>query len=243
MATQRPLFNKSLITNLIAILLTLVGYFVSEPLFSIGLFAFSGALTNWLAIHMLFEKVPGFYGSGVIPARFEEFKEGIQQLIMQQFFTQENLARFFSDGEKSGVDLTPLIDSVDLDPSFAALKAAVMESKLGSALAMFGGAAALDPIKPGFDEKMRVSMKEIVASEDFQGKMTALMTGGADGGDHSELLSRVNVIVEKRLEELTPRMVKEIIQQMIRQHLGWLVVWGGVCGGLIGLLASVMKAI
>ena len=24
--------------------------------------------------HMLFEKVPGLYGSGVIPARFEDFK-------------------------------------------------------------------------------------------------------------------------------------------------------------------------
>jgi uncharacterized membrane protein YheB (UPF0754 family) len=50
----------------------------------------------------------------------------------------------------------------------------------------------------------------------------------------------VNVIVENRLEELTPRMVKEIIQQMIRAHLGWLVVWGGVCGGMIGLVASLI---
>ncbi|MDB4562766.1 DUF445 domain-containing protein, partial [Akkermansiaceae bacterium] len=60
-------------------------------------------------------------------------------------------------------------------------------------------------------------------------------------GEHSELLARVNVIVEKRLEELTPKMVKDIIQQMIREHLGWLVVWGGVCGGLIGLVASVLE--
>ncbi len=47
--------------------------------------------------------------------------------------------------------------------------------------------------------------------------------------------------LEKRLEELTPTMVKEIIQQMIRIHLGWLVVWGGVCGGLIGLIASLFR--
>ena len=244
-AHRRALFNKSLVTNLIAILLAVVGYFLNdpfrEPVLNIGLFAFSGALTNWLAIHMLFEKVPGFYGSGVIPARFEDFKIGIHQLIMQQFFTQENLARFFegSDGtKKSGVDLAPLIDSVDLAPSFEALKTAVMESKFGGTLAMFGGAAALDPIQPDFVEKMRTAIKEIVSSEDFQEKLQTLMTGASDGGDHSELLERVNVIVEKRLEELTPRMVKDIIQQMIRAHLGWLVVWGGVCGGLIGLVAS-----
>jgi uncharacterized membrane-anchored protein YjiN (DUF445 family) len=244
---QGQLFNKSLVTNLIAILLAVVGYFLSEPfrdpVLNIGLFAFSGALTNWLAIHMLFEKVPGFYGSGVIPARFEDFKEGIHQLIMRQFFTQENVTRFFkgNDGtKKSGVDLAPLLDSVDLDPSFEALKTAVMESKFGSTLAMFGGAAALDPIKPAFVEKMRTAVKEIVSSQDFQEKLQALVTGGGDGGDHSELLDRVNEIVEKRLEELTPRMVKEIIQQMIRAHLGWLVVWGGVCGGLLGLVASLL---
>lgn len=246
-ANQRQLFNKSLVTNLIAILLAVVGYFLNEPfrepVLNIGLFAFSGALTNWLAIHMLFEKVPGFYGSGVIPARFEDFKVGIHQLIMRQFFTQENVARFFegSDGsEKPGVDLAPLIDSVDLDPSFEALKTAVMESKFGNTLAMFGGTAALDPIKPNFIEKMRTAVKEIVSSEDFQENLQALVTGAGVGEKHSELLDRVNVIVEKRLEELTPRMVKEIIQLMIRAHLGWLVVWGGVCGGLIGFVASLL---
>jgi len=240
-------FNKSLVTNLIALLFAVVGYFMPapfrDPVFNVGLFAFSGALTNWLAIHMLFEKVPGFYGSGVIPARFEDFKEGIHRLIMQQFFTAENVARFFKGNQpngSAGVDLTPLIDSVDLDPTFEALKTAVIDSKFGGALAMFGGPAALDPIKPGFVEKMRASVKEIVSSADFQEKLQALATGG--GSDHSELLDRVSVIVEKRLEELTPKMVKEIIQQMIRAHLGWLVVWGGVCGGLNGLIASLLQA-
>ena len=246
MVSQTSLFNKSLITNLVAILFAITGYFLpapfSDPVLNIGLFAFSGALTNWLAIHMLFEKVPGFYGSGVIPARFEDFKEGIHRLIMKQFFTTANVTRFFSgnhtDG-KAGVDLSPLIYSVDLDPTFEALKKAVMNSKFGGALAMFGGAAALDPIKPDFVEKMRTSVKEIVSSKDFQEKIQALVTGGERA--HSELLERVSAIVEKRLEELTPTMVKEIIQQMIRIHLGWLVVWGGVCGGLIGLIASIFR--
>jgi hypothetical protein len=47
---------------------------------------------------MLFEKVPGLYGSGVIPARFEDFKDGIRELIMQQFFTEENIDRFYLTG-------------------------------------------------------------------------------------------------------------------------------------------------
>jgi len=40
----------------------------------IGVFALSGSITNLLAIHMLFDKVPFLYGSGVILDRFEDIK-------------------------------------------------------------------------------------------------------------------------------------------------------------------------
>jgi uncharacterized membrane protein YheB (UPF0754 family) len=51
------------------------------------------------------------------------------------------------------------------------------------------------------------------------------------------MMSKVDNIVQQRLNELTPAMVKDIIQEMIKSHLGWLVVWGGFFGGLIGLIA------
>ena len=53
--------NKSLITNLIAALLATCGLFSpihGEIIFIVGIFALSGGVTNWLAIHMLFEKIP-----------------------------------------------------------------------------------------------------------------------------------------------------------------------------------------
>ena len=42
---------------------------------SIGLFAFSGGITNAIAVKMLFDRIPGLVGSGVIPARFREMRE------------------------------------------------------------------------------------------------------------------------------------------------------------------------
>ena len=75
------MMNKSLVTNLVAAFFLLLSYIVpvgALPLRSVGLFALSGALTNWLAIYMLFEKIPFLYGSGVIPSRFEDFKDGFQ---------------------------------------------------------------------------------------------------------------------------------------------------------------------
>ena len=91
------ILNKSLLTNLFALLLLGIGYALHNPLLhAIGLFAFSGAITNWLAIYMLFERIPGLYGTGIIPLHFEAFKKGIHELIMLQFFTPENLERFVS---------------------------------------------------------------------------------------------------------------------------------------------------
>ena len=84
-------------TNLIAFTVTMVGYFApnhGEFLQIMGLFALSGSLTNWLAIHMLFDKVPFLYGSGVVPNQFEEFKIGIKFLLINEFFTRKNVESF-----------------------------------------------------------------------------------------------------------------------------------------------------
>ena len=82
--------NKSFVTNLLSALILLAGQLLGDNEYAailtmVGLFALSGALTNWLAIFMLFEKVPFLYGSGVIPAHFEEFKKGIRSLMLAIF--------------------------------------------------------------------------------------------------------------------------------------------------------------
>jgi len=233
--------NKSFVTNLIAALITLVGYLNSSMLLlSIGLFALSGALTNWIAVHMLFEKIPGFYGSGVIPARFEEFKAAIRVLMMEQFFTAENIQRFLSsDGSGAQtLDLEPVIDATDLSPAFDGLLSVIEESSFGSMLAMVGGNAALQPLKEPFTARLKESLIEISLTDEFN---QMLMQATTHAGDDPEIREKIASVIEKRLDELTPQLVKEIVQTMIKKHLGWLVVWGGVFGGLIGLIAGYLN--
>ncbi len=238
----RVLWTRSFVTNLITVLVMAAGFFIpgvaGEAILSIGLFAFSGAITNWLAVHMLFEKVPGLYGSGVIPTRFEEFKSGIHQLMKQQFFNRENLERFLGQAAASGgagsVDWGAILDDVDLDPAFDSLKEAVRESPFGGMLNMFGGESALEPLRVPFARRMKSSIQKIAASEAFQKSLRHHMKGQFSV---DAILEQVDVVIHERLNELTPTMVKDIIQDMIRQHLGWLVVWGGVFGGLVGLAA------
>ena len=52
----------------------------------------------------------------------------------------------------------------------------------------------------------------------------------------SDIISKIEAVIDNRLNELTPQLVKEMIQAIIREHLGWLVVWGGIFGGLMGAL-------
>ncbi|MEP1740183.1 MAG: DUF445 domain-containing protein [Kangiellaceae bacterium] len=232
--------NKSFITNSIAIILIVVGHFMASSLiFTIGLFAFSGAITNWLAIHMLFEKVPGLYGSGVIPARFEDFKNAIRNMMMEQFFSQQNLDRFMQESGSKEVELVlaPVIEKVDLEPAFDRLLKVIMESSFGGMLGMLGGQEALMPLKEPFMANMKESLIEMTSSEEFDAILKSEMQQPEMTDD---IRSRISKIIDQRLNELTPQMVKEIVQEMIKKHLGWLVVWGGVFGGVIGGISTLV---
>jgi uncharacterized membrane protein YheB (UPF0754 family) len=229
--------NKSFITNLIA--LTLVGLSFlfleyKEALLYTGLFALSGAVTNQLAIHMLFEKVPFLYGSGVIPQRFEAFKKAIKDLMMEQFFTQEQLENFFANEEKK-VNLEPIIQETDFSPAFDALSKTVMESSFGGMLGIFGGESALESLREPFSTKMKSAVIAIVNSETFN---TTLHQHLQSSSLNDDLINSIEKVIESRLDELTPQMVKEIVEKLIKEHLDWLVVWGGVFGGVIGLVSS-----
>ena len=238
---MKHILNKSFLTNLTAIIIIVAGYLCPiEPdlMKSIGFFALSGAVTNWLAIHMLFEKVPFLYGSGVIPNRFDEFKFAIKDLMMKQFFTQENIEQFIEAEEQQGsnvLNIDPLMNAIDYDKIYEGLVSSIMESSFGSMLQMMGGEEALAPLREPFMEKMKNTLREMVESERFKDVLKLGLDSHKIGQD---IVSKIETIIDKRPNELTPQLVKEIVQKIIKVHLGWLVVWGGVFGGFLGAAFS-----
>ena len=225
--------NKSLITNILALSLTIYGMFspiYSTEIFMAGLFSLSGGLTNWLAIHMLFEKVPFLYGSGVIPDRFEEFKQGIRELILTEFFSLSSINNFLEN--KVSLKKNDLSKELDYDLIFTKLTEAIEESSLGSMLGMVGGKKALEPLK----EPVKKKIKEVV--EDVSNKMVEENDKTAES-----VRKDLEEIIDQRLVELTSQHVKIIIKQMIHKHLGWLVVWGGVFGFFIGIILGLLGSL
>ena len=225
--------NKSILTNLISLIITIYGLIspiYSTEIFMAGLFALSGGLTNWLAIHMLFEKIPLLYGSGVIPNRFEDFKNGIKNLIMNEFFSSILLEKFLKNKtEKAGEGI---LENLDYDKIFVKLVEAIEESSLGSMLNMLGGKKALEPLKEPVKKKIKELFNDM-----------SLNKIDEDFSPSEKLKEDIEDIIDKRLEELTPEHIKIIMKEMIQKHLGWLVVWGGVFGFLIGLLLGILGSL
>ena len=222
--------NKSLITNLLAILIIIVGYLNQEDyqfIIITGVFALSGSITNWLAIHMLFEKIPLLYGSGVILDKFEDIKLGIKNLILQELFTETQINNFLLDNKVTSSDT--IINKIDFDKVFIGLVEAIESSQLGGMLAMVGGRKALDPLKDPFTKKLKIIIEDFVTEN----------TSSDNNSDTTEtLLLKIENILDARLADLSPEDIKIIIQKMIKEHLGWLVVWGGFFGGFMGLILS-----
>ena len=235
------MISKSTVVNIVSILLIASSFYLpaeySKYLYYSGLFALSGAVTNWLAIYMIFNKIPFLYGSGIIELNFEKFKSSIKSMIMEQFFTKSRLEQFFEQ-EESKIDLSPIIEEADFNVAFDALKESVMESKFGQLINMFGGEESLELLRVTFNKKLKSSIISIVSSNTFQKQLNHYIKHSSLSED---LITKVDNIVSSRLNELGPKSVKELVNKLIAEHLEWLVVWGGVFGGLIGLLSSFLQ--
>jgi len=245
----------------LAVGLALPAGLAHDIVLSTGLFAFSGGITNTLAIKMLFDRVPGLVGSGVIPARFREIRAKIKQLILAHFFHPAFLQQFFADRKKTlrwdrylkGSGIAGGLESqVERIWERVASKEAIeplvdrnvdrlLDSSVGGFLLMVG----VDNVKPAvrdFVSGMLASLKE---------RVQELARSAAPSGspalelDEEKIIEDVRAgvdgLLEAKLQELDAVKVKGMLEDVIRDHLGWLVVWGNVFGGLLGLLALLVQ--
>ena len=208
----------------------------SHYLYYTALFALSGALTNEIAIFMLFNRVPYLYGSGVIEKNFEKFKASIKAMIMEQFFSKERLSKFL-ELELESLDLASLVDDIDFSPAFDSLKESIMESKFGNIISMFGGESSLESLKVTFNKKLNSSIKSIISSEAFQRQLKSM----AKQQKSELLLAKIDTIIDERLNELSPKDVNALIKNLIREHLDWLIVWGAIFGALFGFVSTLFS--
>ena len=233
--------NKSFMTNAVCALVFIVGYYSRETAVGYavmygGIFGLSGAATNWLAVYMIFEKVPFLFGSGIIITKFESFKLHIREIILNTFFEEENLFKQSAKLAEAMLGKDPageLAKKVDADVIFNELLQTVMESSLGNMLNMFGGASVVEKLRAPFTHKIRERLPKILEESGIHPGELEI-----DKDKIADIRRMLMEIIDDKLEELTPKRVKELVEKIIREHMGWLVIWGGVFGFLIGAVCA-----
>ena len=238
---KKRFFEKGNISTMISFFLLVMGLITSRTtsfgpwVLAAGLFGFAGGITNWLAVKMLFDKVPILYGSGVIPNRFREIRETVTGLIMTHFFDADYLERFFADRPPSffgdgelETKLVELLESEEADEIVGRKLEELLVSPGGMMLKMVG-ADAIKPLVKQFVTGVGVEIAPQLAREFAQPTL-----------DVEALRGQVDQLLKTKLEELTPETVKRMMEEVIREHLGWLIVWGNVFGGTIGLVSRLL---
>lgn len=215
-----------------------VNNYLSRFILAFGLFGFAGGITNWLAVKMLFDRIPILVGSGVIPRQFKEIRRAIKDAVLQMFFDKDFLEKYIGPRSQEllkSLDLAGVLKDTMNDPDFDQLFVAKLtdianrpEGMMLQTLAtMFGGvelmAPTLKPMLLSFGQEMVNALVE-----KFDPKKVISV---------EKIRNELDILMEEKLLQLTPQRVKEIMEDVIRNHLGWLVIWGNIFGGIIGIIS------
>ncbi|KAJ1462156.1 hypothetical protein M885DRAFT_203384 [Pelagophyceae sp. CCMP2097] len=214
----------------------------ADLILAFGLFGFAGGITNWLAVKMLFDKIPGLIGSGVIPRRFQDILGALKTMILETFFEERFLRAYIAErsaGFFEGLDLKGKLEKAmkaeGFDGALARKLEALSETPEGMML------ATLAPMFGGFDTMVPMIKPMLVG---VGAELIGTLSSNFDVDDVLDIKAvrgEIDKVLTQRMTTLTPEKVKRMMSNVIRDHLGWLVVWGNVFGGIIGVASFLAK--
>ena len=91
-------------------------------------------------------------------------------MVMDQFFTKENLDRYFAEGQSlllESFDFEKAVDRLDYDRIYDTVKTEILSSKLGAMLGMFGGDGMFERYRDPFKIRIREYILIEITSPDF----------------------------------------------------------------------------
>lgn len=208
-------------------------------LIAFGLFGFAGGFTNWVALQMLFYRIPLVYGSGVIPSRHKKIRETVKNVVLSAFFDEGFLDKYV--GQKivqmatvhdAGKRLQAVLQSAAVEQLINAKLDGLFSQSEGDVLRMIG--ICREKLKP-----MIRPLLLSLAADLAPGIANKL--AGSKGTTVVWLKRELDAYMTLRLQELTKYRTTSLLRQIIGRHLGWIVVWGTVFGALVGLLCEAIN--
>lgn len=175
---------------------------------ALGLFGFSGGITNWLAIKMLFDRVPFLIGSGVITKQFKEIRQTVMDTVLETFFDSAFLGQYIGDkaAELEQSDflrkkIAGILEDDEVDAMLLKHLEALMLKPEGMMLAMIGmNAESLRPLVRPMVLALDVEIAPMITSQFDPAKMI----------DTKAIRGQVKELMRTKMEMLTPEMVKAV---------------------------------
>lgn len=190
---------------------------------SIGLQAFAGGLTNWIAIQMLWNKIPYLAGTGIILEKYDEIRDALKETVMTTFFDETYLNWYVKDKLLSinYVEVTKTLVNKH-NAHEIILEAAVKDPNLR---ALVG--PSLKPLIVKTVMKMEPQIKGAIKKVNLVQQL-------------SSARKQIDDMLEGKLQIMTPPRVKSLMEDLIASELYWLIVWGNIFGGGLGLIGAIL---
>lgn len=201
-----------------------------------GLFGFTGGVTNWLGIKLIFNRIPGVFFSGAITKNFMITKKLMANFILESFFSPSQVKKYI--GEKTRMYLTA--DSID-DQLEKLLNSASTESMINEQLDVFMGTpqglrlSMLGITKAKLKPLMKLHLMSIKTSI-VPLLLSCIESVEILNADH--LREQIVDLISTRTHELSAQQVKHLVKDAVYRHLNWIVFWGSVLGAIVGCLAE-----
>jgi len=246
--------DKGFWSNFITFLIMVVGLFfiltrannvyydtIGQFIFSFGLFGFSGGITNWLAVKMLFDRIPFLIGSGVILNHFTEIKVAVKNVIMDVFFDSDFLGKYISRKTSQIIGNLKLEDKINkifessfVDEIIATKLKELNDRPEGMWLTMMGitGSQLKPMIKPFVVGMISDTLPMVITHIEKKGPVSI-----------KKLRIEIECLLTTKLEEISADTVKNLLERVIRDHLGWIIVWGNIFGGVVGILTKIVELV
>ncbi|XP_063692530.1 uncharacterized protein LOC134824551 isoform X2 [Bolinopsis microptera] len=210
-------------------------------LLSIGLFAFSGGFTNWIAIQMLFYKIPLIYGSGVLRRRYKAIRCAMKDMILGTFFQPEFLNKYIPQKLREAAAEADVENKINLFLNTETGQK-IIEDKIDQISASPEGqlVESMD-INVGTFKPLIKPVIVSFLSDLGPSVLNHLIEPDNGALNLDKLRDELNRYMCERMLEVTPQMIQDIMYTVVLQYLGWLIVWGCVFGGVMGVICQAIK--
>lgn len=201
-----------------------------------GLFGFSGGMTNWLAIRMMFDKIPFLIGSGILLKHFIEIRENVKKTTMETYFDAGHITSYVQQKTEmilSALQLEESIRDIIRSPEVQQL----IEDKIDDMYETPEGMVLGMMVNK---EKMKTSIMPSI--ENIGGDIVPLVSQMIRSSEHlteENLREKIDEMITSKLVEMSPEFVIGVVKDMVETELGWVIIWGNIFGGMLGIILEI----